>query len=380
MGLERIATVMQNKDNVYETDLFAPIIAKIKQLSVASNQSSVVSMRIIADHLKAATFIITDGIEPSNVGRGYVLRRLIRRAVRHGKLLGIENNFVEEIAKVVIEVYKDIYSELEKNKDRIFEELENEEKKFKKTLEKGLKELGKLCHIGEVQKIEHSREIKTFNRVDAKKAFYIFQTYGFPLEMIQEELARRGLLVDESEFCEFNEEFNKEMKKHQELSRTASAGMFKGGLADAGEQTAKYHTATHLLHQALRDVLGNHVIQKGSNLTAERLRFDFSHSQKVTPEQIRQVEDIVNEKIQENLPVIFREMSLGDAKKTGALGAFEQKYGERVKVYSIGSGQIFSAEICGGPHAERTGELGKFKILKEEASSAGVRRIKAVLE
>jgi len=352
MGLERIAMVMQNVSTVYETDLFEPIIAKIKKLAVVSSQSSVVSTRIIADHIKASVFIITDGVEPSNVGRGYVLRRLIRRAVRHGKILGIENNFISEIAKAVVEIYKDIYTEVVRNKDMIFEILNKEENNFRKSLERGLKDL------------------KIFNRVDAKKAFYIYETFGFPLEMIQEELAKRALFADEDEFKE-------EMKKHQELSRTASAGMFKGGLADASEQTTKYHTATHLLHQALRDVLGNHVIQKGSNITAERLRFDFSHSQKVTPEQIKQVEDIVNEKIQENLPVICEEMSLEEAQKSGALGAFEQKYGDKVKVYSV---RAFSAEICGGPHAERTGELGKFKILKEEASAAGIRRIKAVLE
>ncbi|MBU4353567.1 alanine--tRNA ligase [Candidatus Parcubacteria bacterium] len=381
MGLERIAMVMQGKNNVYETDLFEPIMEKIESLghpvSKWTLDVQVRAKRIIADHIRASVFIIADGVEPSNAGRGYVLRKLIRRAVRHGKILGIEKNFIAEVTKAVIEIYKDIYSEVEESKDKIFNELENEEERFGKTLERGLKELNKLNLIGEAQKIESGREIKKFNRVDAKKAFYIYETFGFPLEMIQEELAERCLLVDEEEFKKFREEFREEFQKHQELSRTASAGMFKGGLADAGEQTTKYHTATHLLHQALRDVLGNHVIQKGSNITAERLRFDFSHSQKVTPEQIKQVEDIVNEKIRENLPVICEEMSLEEARKSGALGVFEQKYGDKVKVYSV---HAFSAEICGGPHVEKTGELGKFKILKEEASAAGIRRIKAVLE
>lgn len=347
MGLERIAMVMQGKNNVYETDLFAPIVAKIK--SQISNLKSVDerSMRIIADHIKASVFIIADGVIPLNIGRGYVLRRLIRRAVRHGKLIRLENNFTSEIAKIVIDIYKDFYPETEKNKEKIFEALTAEEEKFKITLGKGLREFEK--------------------GIDP---FILFTTYGFPLELTQELAKERGIEID-------IEKFNEQLKSHQEISRTASAGMFKGGLVDAGEQSKKYHTATHLLLAALRQVLGDHVIQKGSNITAERLRFDFSHSQKMTDEEIKKVEDLVNEKIQENLLVICEEMTIDKAKEKGALGVFEHKYGDKVKVYSIGG---FSREICGGPHAENTGQLGHFKILKEEAVSAGIRRIKAILE
>ena len=309
------------------------------------------SIRIIADHVKAAVFIIADGVEPSNLGRGYVLRRLIRRAIRHGKLLGIED-FTKEIAKVVIDIYKDSYPEVEKNKGKIFEELNKEEERFRKTLEAGLKEFNKL------------------SIVSGKDAFNLYQTYGFPLEMTKELAQEKELQINKKEF---EEEFH----RHQELSRTASVGMFKGGLAEASEQTAKLHTATHLLHQVLREVLGNHVAQKGSNITAERLRFDFSHSQKMTDEEIKKVEDLVNEKIKENLMVAYEEMSVEEAKEEGALGVFEHKYGEKVKVYSVGE---YSKEICGGPHAENTSQLGHFKILKEEASAAGIRRIKAILE
>ncbi|MBU2263623.1 alanine--tRNA ligase [Patescibacteria group bacterium] len=351
MGLERIAMIMQDSASVFETDLFAPIVAKIK--SQISNLKSVDerSIRIIADHVKAAVFIIADGVEPSNLGRGYVLRRLIRRAIRHGKLLGIED-FTKEIAKVVIDIYKDSYPEVEKNKGKIFEELNKEEERFRKTLEAGLKEFNKL------------------SIVSGKDAFNLYQTYGFPLEMTKELAQEKELQINKKEF---EEEFH----RHQELSRTASVGMFKGGLAEASEQTAKLHTATHLLHQVLREVLGNHVAQKGSNITAERLRFDFSHSQKMTDEEIKKVEDLVNEKIKENLMVAYEEMSVEEAKEEGALGVFEHKYGEKVKVYSVGE---YSKEICGGPHAENTSQLGHFKILKEEASAAGVRRIKAILE
>jgi alanyl-tRNA synthetase len=345
MGLERITMIMQEKDNVYETDLFAPIIEAIK--SKAQNQESK-SIRIIADHIKASVFIIADGVEPSNVNRGYVLRRLIRRAIRHGKLLGIEKDFTTDVAKAVINIYKNVYPEVEQNKEKIFYELEREEKRFKETLEKGLKEFEK--------------------GIDP---FILFTTYGFPIELTQEIAKERGIEMD-------IEKFNKQLKSHQELSRTASAGMFKGGLADASEQTIKYHTATHLLLAALRKVLGdNNIMQKGSNITSERMRFDFSHPQKMTNDEIKKVEDLVNEKIQENLPVICEEMIVDEAKKSGAIGVFESKYGEKVKVYSIGG---FSREICGGPHVKTTGELGHFKIIKEEAVSAGVRRIKAVLE
>ncbi len=358
MGLERIAMIMQEKKDIYETDLFTPIVAKIKKLSVVSSQLSIVSERIVADHLKAATFIIADGVEPSNIGRGYVLRRLIRRAIRHGKLLGIEANFTKSIAEVVVEIYKDFYPEIGERREKIFEELEKEENKFRHTLERGLKEFNKLSESGKL------------SVVSGKVAFNLYQTYGFPLELTKELAEEKELKVDEKGF---QEEYN----KHQKLSRTASTGQFKGGLAEAGEKTARLHTATHLLLAALREVLGPNVYQKGSNITAERLRLDFSHNSKMTPKELKKAENRVNEIIRENVPIECKEMSVEEAKSAGAIGVFETKYGDKIKVYKAGS---YSSEICGGPHAKSTGELGHFKIIKEEASSAGVRRIKAVLE
>lgn len=348
MGLERIAMVMQDASTVYETDLFLPIMRKINELS---SKDDTKSKRIVADHIKASVFIIADGVEPSNVGRGYVLRRLIRRAMRHGKLLKIEDNFIKIITEQVIDIYKDQYLELEQNKNQIFEKLGAEEEKFRKTLEQGLKEFNKL------------------KKITGKNAFDLYQTYGFPFEMTKELAQEKNMEIN-------NDDFENELKNHQELSRTASAGMFKGGLADAGEQSKKYHTATHLLLAALRQVLGDSVEQKGSNINSERMRFDFSHPQKMTDEEIKKIEDIINEKIKDNLSVYCEEMRLEEAKEKGALGVFENKYGEKVKVYSVGE---YSKEICGGPHVENTGELGNFKIIKEEAISAGVRRIKAVL-
>jgi alanyl-tRNA synthetase len=303
------------------------------------------------------------GIVPSNIGQGYVVRKLIRRAIRHGKILGIparnashsdaggENNFTKQIAEIVIEIYEDVYAEVEKNKSRILGEMEKEEEKFRATLASGLKEFEKLPVI------------------TGKDAFNLYQTYGFPLEMTEELAKEKGIEINKLEFAA-------ELKKHQELSRTASAGMFKGGLADASEKTTQLHTAAHLMLAALRQVLGTQVLQRGSNITEERLRFDFSHNAKLTPEQIAAVEKIVNEQIQKKLPVVCEEMTLDEAKKQDAMGIFESKYGEKVKVYTIGD---FSKEICGGPHVQNTGELGTFKIKKEESSSAGVRRIKAVL-
>jgi alanyl-tRNA synthetase len=395
MGTERTLAVLNGFDNVYETDVFAPIVAQVQSLrhvpryneefevqNEAKNSKmeidEIKSIRIIADHIRTSVFMISDGVAPSNLDRGYILRRLLRRAIRHGNLLKMSNGFLLSLAEIVIDIYKESYLELEKNKNIILEEIKKEEEKFERTLERGLKELKKLELIGKAQRIEAGEKMKAFNRVDAQKAFYIFQTFGFPLEMIQEELAKRGLLVD-------NEEFNEEFKKHQKLSQTASAGKFKGGLADTSKETIKLHTAAHLLLESLRRVLGDHVYQKGSNITTERLRFDFSHPDKLTDEEKQKVENLVNEQIQKNLPVNYDEMSLEEAKKIGAIGVFEAKYGKRVKVYIIGdpstsSGQAFSKEICGGPHIKNTSELGKFKIKKEQSSGAGVRRIKAVLE
>lgn len=378
MGVERTTAVLNGFDNVYEIELFKPIILEIKKIAKISdlpadsfnelyNPGQIIAeeiaglkekaekeraVRIIADHIKAATFVLAEGVEPSNVERGYVLRRLIRRAVRYGKQLGINDIFTFKVAKVAIEIYKDIYPELSRQKNFIEEQLVREEEKFGKTLEQGEKQ---------------AKKISAFT---GEAAFDLYQTYGFPLEMIKELAEERGLEVDEKGF-------QKAFEKHQELSRTATQGTFKSGLYDHSEQVVKYHTAAHLMLAALRKVLGEHVTQKGSNITAERMRFDFSHSEKMTGEQIREIENLVNQKIRENLAVKMEEMGLGEAKKAGAMGVFGEKYGERVKVYSIGD---FSKEICGGPHIESTGLLGKFKILKEESSSSGVRRIKAVLE
>ena len=367
MGLERTLAVINGKETVYETELFEPIIKKVadlcgKNIADLGGQELMRSMRIIADHLRAATFILGDerAVVPSNKEQGYVLRRLIRRSIRHGHLLGIKDVFTFKIAEIVISIMGDVYPELKKNKNFIIEQLIREEEKFRMTLEHGLKEFQKI----------------TTSLISGEEAFHLYDTYGFPLEMTLELAKEKGKTVDV-------EGFKKAFDEHRELSRAGAEKKFKGGLADTSEISTKYHTATHLLNAALRKVLGSHVFQKGSNITAERLRFDFSHPQKMTPEQIKQVEDLVNEQIKKDLPVTMEEMSLEEAKKLGAIGVFEQKYGERVKVYTIGNpktGEVFSREICGGPHVLRTGELGHFKIKKEEAVSAGVRRIKAILE
>lgn len=363
-GFERLAAAKENTPDVFLTDLFMPIIKKLEELSgkkYSDNEEIKRSFRVIADHLKASTFLIADGVAPSNTERGYFLRRLIRRAIRYGKLIDIEKDFIISISEVVIGSYGDQYPELINNKDNIFFELKKEEHKFSKTLEKGTREFEK--------------KISDKKTLDGAESFDLYQSYGFPLELISEMAKEKGVDVDVARFEE-------ELKKHQELSRTASAGMFKGGLQDSGEDTAKLHTATHLLLAALRSVLGNHVYQKGSNITAERLRFDFSHPEKMTSKQTEAVENLVNEAIDANLEVSREEMKIEDARNRGVMGVFDDKYGEKVIVYSIidPKARIFSHEMCGGPHADRTGELGKFKIVKEEASSAGVRRIKAVLE
>lgn len=353
MGLERNVAILGGFKSVYETDLLKPIMDKVRELATKEDQTS---ERIITDHLRAATFILGDpkGVAPSNLDQGYILRRLIRRAVRNGKLLGINKPFAFEIAEVVIKEYKDAYPELQENKDFIIEQIVQEEEKFSKTLENGLKHFDKVAS----------------NDISAHEAFVLFTTYGLPIEIVKDLAHEKGLKVDE-------EGFDIEFKKHQELSRTESAGKFKGGLADHSVETTRLHTANHLTLQALREVLGDHVQQRGSNITKDRLRFDFSHDAKMTPEEKQKVEEIVNEQIQAGLPVSFEEMSVEEAKKQNAIGVFEHKYTEKVKVYSMGD---FSKEICGGPHVENTAELGHFKIKKEEASSAGVRRIKAILE
>jgi len=362
MGLERTLAVLNGKKNVFETELFVDILAGIAELSGKDYSQNEREFRIIADHIKAAVFMISDGVLPSNSERGYVLRRLIRRAVRYGKLLGIEDNFTKKIATIIIDLHKDFYVELEYNKQNIFVELEKEEDRFRKTLEKGLIELEKIL-------------LASTMNISGKDIFDLYQTYGFPLELTKEIVKERGFVINEGDFlAEFN--------KHQEKSKVAASGVFRGGLADSGEQTKKLHTATHLLLAALRTVLGQHVYQKGSNITPERLRFDFSHPNKMTFDQITKVEQLVNGAIETRMDVICQEMDLQEARKLEAMGIFGAKYGEKVKVYSIldDTGRVVSREICGGPHAKNTVELGRFKIKKEEASSAGVRRIKAVLE
>jgi len=366
MGLERTNCILQGKTSVYLTEVFKPIIDTIEKLSnytYGTEAEKDKSVRIIADHSRSAVFILGDqkGVSPSNVGAGYVLRRLIRRAVRHGMKLGITNAFLAEIAETVIENFKCAYPELEENREKVCRELTAEENKFRDTLNKG---------EAEFQKLLPNLMKNPKKEISGKVAFRLYDTFGFPLELTQELGAENGFTVDVEGFKEAE-------KKHQELSRTQSAGTFKGGLAERSEITTKYHTATHLLQAALRQVLGPHVAQKGSNITEERMRFDFSHPAPMTKEEIKQVENIVNEQIKRNLPVKMEIMSLDDAKKSGATALFGEKYESNVKVYTIGD---FSKEVCGGPHVENTGTLGTFVITKEQSSSAGVRRIKAVLK
>lgn len=374
MGMERTLAVLNGLDDDYQTELFINQIKKIEDLSgkkYGESEEITKIIRIIADHIKAAAFIMGDdkGIIPSNLDQGYVVRRLIRRAVRYGRQLEINQDlWTKELAEVVVEDYKRAYPELEKNKEFVLNNLSEEETKFKRTLEKGERVIqNKLI----IPKSSEGAKSPVFDpRISGKEAFDLYQTYGFPIEITKELAKEKGVKVDEDGFKE-------ELKKHQELSRTAAAGKFKSGLADSSEETKKLHTAAHLLLAALRKVLGEQVIQKGSNITAERLRFDFSHPEKLTDEQKQEVEKLVNEAITKDLPVECKEMSLDEARKQGAMGVFESKYGQQVKVYSI---EDISKEICAGPHVERTGQLGHFKIIKEQSSSAGVRRIKAVLE
>lgn len=365
MGLERTTTILQGKTSVYLTEIFQPIIQKIEELSnykYGSDEEKDKSVRIITDHARSSVFILGDpkGVTPSNVGAGYVLRRLIRRAVRHGKKLGIENAFLANLADTVIENFKGPYPELAENAEKIRSELLAEENKFGETLRKGEAEFEKLLpNLMKNPKKE----------IPGRVAFRLYDTFGFPIELTQELASENGFTVDVDGFKEAE-------KKHQELSRTQSAGTFKGGLADHSEIATKYHTATHLLQQALVNVLGPHVAQKGSNITEERMRFDFTHPQPMTKEEVQKVEDIVNEQIKRDLPVTMEIMDLEEAKKSGARALFGEKYESKVKVYTIGD---FSKEVCGGPHVEHTGQIGNFKITKEQSSSAGVRRIRAVI-
>ena len=363
MGLERTLCIVNGYKSVYETDLLSFAIAKLEELSgkkYGENEDDTKAMRIIADHTRTATFLLGDvkAISPSNVDQGYVLRRLIRRAVRYCRVLGIDGSALIEIAKLYIEKYKGIYTNIGDNAQRIEDELRAEQEKFGKTIEQG---------INEFEKVVKYIPTKT---IPGKTAFRLYDTFGFPLEMTIELAKEKGFDVDVQGYEEA-------FKKHQEISKAGAEQKFKGGLADTGEVTARLHTATHLLNAALKIVLQDNTInQRGSNITPERLRFDFSFGRPMTPEEIQAVEDLVNEEIAKNQDVKLEEMSVADAKAQGAVGVFDNKYGEVVKVYTVG----ISKEICGGPHAKNTSELGHFKIVKEQSSSAGVRRIKAILE
>ena len=354
-GVERFLLVLENTEDAYMTSSFKPLIEKIEKISGKKYSEYKKEMRIIADHLKAAVFIVGEGITPGNSEQSYVLRRLIRRAIFYGKKICLEN-FAPQIAEEVFKIYDD-YSKLKTNKKVILQEIEKEEFRFGLTLEKGLNKFKK-C-------------VKENKNLCGKEAFLLYQSFGFPIEMIIEECEKNNI--------KFNKKnFEIEQKKHQELSRTATVGKFKSGLADNSESTTKLHTAAHLLLASLRTILkNNEIMQKGSNITAERLRLDFSFSRKLSEKEIQDIEDLVNAQIQKSCEVIREEMSPEKAKSKGALGAFEKKYGEQVSVYSIGN---FSKEICAGPHVKNTYELGHFKIIKEESSSSGVRRIRAVLE
>jgi alanyl-tRNA synthetase len=351
-GLERITTMVQGKHSVYETDLFVPIIEKIEELSgLKYGGSADKQIRIVADHVRTAVFIIADGVTPSNTGRGYILRRIIRRAVRYSDLISLKHGALLTLAEIVIEEYKNIYPELEKNEKVIKREINEEENKFRQTLEKGIREFEK-----------------------GEDPFVLFTTYGFPIELIAELAKEKGKTVD-------LDDFNKKMAEHQKLSHTASAGMFKGGLANQNPKTVQLHTAHHLLLAGLQAIVNPGIKQRGSNITEERLRMDFLCDHKLTDEEKQKVETWVNKKIKENLKVVRREMPFSEAEKTGAEMEFGAKYPETVSLYFIEDkdGKAISKEFCGGPHVENTGELGTFKILKEEAVAAGIRRIKAVL-
>ncbi|MGD0510806.1 MAG: alanine--tRNA ligase, partial [Candidatus Micrarchaeaceae archaeon] len=367
MGVERTIAILNGFSNVYECDTLAPILTKVISLSSPKVERTNKNARIITDHLRAAVMILGDerGIIPSNVDQGYVLRRFIRRGIRHARLIGIEGSFCKEIAKVVIDMMGDSYPEVWENSARIFEELDREEERFSTALENGTKHLEKL-----LKGLEGSNK----TALDAKSAFDLFQSFGFPFEVTIEMCKEKGFTVDEKGFEEL-------MKVHQELSRKGAEQKFKGGLADHSEATTKLHTATHLLNEALRKVVDPSIHQMGSNITQARLRFDFNYDKKLTDEQIRKVEDWVNEVIGAGADVSFEMMGVDDAKKLGAQGEFEEKYEKTVKVYTVAKGKtVYSREICGGPHVKNTSELHHFRITSQEAVGAGVRRIKAIVE
>jgi alanyl-tRNA synthetase len=366
MGIERTSAILQGKKSVYETEVFSPIIGSIEDITgvkYGGAEEKDRSVRIISDHIRASVFILGDegGVKPSNLGQGYILRRLLRRASRHGRKLGKEDAFLAVPAGVVIGMYDKYYPVLKEKKDLILDEITKEEERFLQTLKKGEHEFEKLLPnlLKNPQKV-----------IPGRVAFRLYDTYGFPIEITEELASENGMTVDRKGFDEA-------FAKHQELSKQGAEKTFKGGLADNSEMTTALHTATHLLHKALHMVLGGHVKQMGSNITPERLRFDFSHPAPMTPDEIKRVENIVNEQIKADLPVRMEIMSLEEAKNNGAFAFFGDRYEEKVKVYSV---EGFSKEVCGGPHVDRTGRLGRFIIQKEQSSSAGVRRIRAVLE
>jgi alanyl-tRNA synthetase len=380
-GLERIAAAALNDPDVFKISIMWPIIEQLQKLSGKKYESHTQSMRVIADHLRAATFLAVDGCVPSNKEQGYVMRRLLRRAIRFAFELGIEQNFLEGIVPVIADLYHDDFPEVAAKRDEIIAALIKEEKAFRQTLRKGIKELEKAAELsGVLEEIESEKKYQ----ITGELLFKLYDTYGFPVELSIEEAFKQDIIVPDN----WREEFDKHMAEQRARSQTAAKGVFKGGLGGQTLQHKKYHTATHLMYQALRSVLGDHVIQHGSNITEERLRFDFSHPDKVTPEQIKQVEDIVNEQIAKDLTVTWEEHPTDYARnELHVLGAFGDRYGATVKCYRMQAkdeDKPFSFEICGGPHVDHTLQLfednKKFKILKEESSSAGIRRIKAVLQ
>ncbi len=365
MGVERVTAILQGKPSCYDTELFEPVIQRLREISAKTSSNDpeqINAERIIADHLRAAVFIMADGILPGNVDQPYILRRLIRRSVMQSKKLEIRELFSAKIAKTIVSAYSDAYPELSKKSAKIEEEMTAEEEQFRRTIEKGSKEFEKF-----ISRVPAHIEKKV---ISGKNAFFLYETYGFPVEITTEMASEKGFSVDMAGYAEA-------YRKHQELSRRGAEQKFKGGLADNSEKTTKLHMTTHLLHEALRRVLGKHVEQKGSNITAERLRFDFSHPEKMTDEQLIEVQRIVNEVVEKKMGVSIESKTVEEALDEGAIGLFAEKYGEKVKIYSVGD---FSKEICGGPHVENTETLGRFRILKEESSSRGTRRIKAVLE
>jgi len=370
MGLERITRTLNKSSSVYDTDIFKDVVGRIKE--IVGDAYIERSTRIIADHLRAATMMISDGVIPKNVDQWYILRRLIRRAIREFYKMGYEQPIIAEIGEIYIAKFENIYASVKQNKDSIVQELSKEEEKFSKTIKDGIKEFERLVKWFEIAREKTGQIITT---ISGEKAFRLYDTYGFPLEMTEELAREKNLEVDK-------DWFEKAFQKHQELSRTASEGKFKGGLSGGSEMETKYHTTTHLLLAGLRKVLGDHVYQAGSNITAERLRFDFTHGEKMTPEQLKQVEDFVNDVIQKDAQVVLKEMQKDEARAAGIVGSFWEKYPDIVKIYTISGtdGTVYSRELCGWPHIENTGVLWTFKIVKEEASSSGVRRIKAVLE